>query len=165
MRDIKFRGWHTTQKKMYSAEEMAADQLTLLPTGEFINVNGRSTSLSVIYPRDKFIPLQYTGLKDKPGNEIYEGDILQERDGEYIRRLQVCFGTFWHVTGDSRDGVDDEGGFAIGFYLKDYYGKHTFPENKGYALFVDKEENYIAFLEVIGNIYENPELLKGEDSE
>lgn len=58
MREIKFRGWHTKQKKMYSAEEMASDQLTLLPTGEFINVSGSSTKLSTIYPKDMFIPLQ-----------------------------------------------------------------------------------------------------------
>ncbi len=64
LREIKFREWHVTQKRMFFAEEMAVDQLTLLPTGNFINVHGGSTRLSEIYERDDFIPLQYTGLKD-----------------------------------------------------------------------------------------------------
>jgi hypothetical protein len=39
-RIIKFRGWHTSANRMFSAEEMAEDQLTLLTTGSFINVHG-----------------------------------------------------------------------------------------------------------------------------
>lgn len=134
MREIKFRGWHSQAKRMFSAEEMAKDQLTLLTTGSFINVHGNDTGKSVIYSNEKFIPMQFTGLNDKNGIEIYEGDVYSwdyEYDSDYDGDMPI---------------VKRSAGRG---HVKDIFDtwriKEAAKEGKG--------------VEVIGNIYENPTLI------
>lgn len=89
---------------------------------------------------DCFELMQYTGLKDKNGKEIYEGDIV---DGDnYVGRAVIKFGT--HLT--STDYYADN---AYGFYGENIDGT----ENTYSATYLDRSE-------VIGNVWENPELLK-----
>ena len=103
MREIKFRAWHKGQKEMWSPEMMTEYQFTLMPDGSgFINVSGKSVKLSKKLPL--LIPMQFTGLKDKSGTEIYGGDLVQEtfeiKKGEikgYIQQViwiekDTCFG-------------------------------------------------------------------------
>ena len=126
---IKVRGWHISQERMFNAEEMGQDQLTLSTDGRgFVKVSGSDTEKSVFYG-DAFIPLLYTGLLDKNNVEIYEGDIVKSR---------ICFGP----------GGDHERIFAV----KIEPGLGTNIEMWVY--------NTSLFPEVIGNIYENPELLE-----
>ena len=70
------KGWDTKKKKIWPAEELAHDQLTLMPDGAgFINVSGDSTRLSKVCPH--IIPLHYTGRRDVDSVEIYQGDVLK----------------------------------------------------------------------------------------
>tara|TARA_Y100000310_G_C20607650_1_gene776362 strand:+ start:171 stop:599 length:429 start_codon:yes stop_codon:yes gene_type:complete len=137
---------------MFSAAEMERDQLTLLSTGKFINVSSISVKLSRIFEHDEMIPLQYTGLKDKNGAEIFEGDIvefewrIQGGESKGIRRAEVKW-------------VD--GSFVFGWVFN-----HELSRMNHYGSLLWKEEysrcsEYYEIIDitVIGNIYENPELL------
>lgn len=91
-----------------------------------------------------FVLEQFTGLFDKNGKEIYEGDIVSgmvnERDHTFRSNLEVWWqGTSW----------------VFGRYKSDYGGGEWGHQWISMWHVMRKEET-----EVIGNIHENPELLK-----
>lgn len=123
----KFRAWSKAEKIMSDVKKI-----------DFCNceIDARSFEETEI---EEVILMQSTGLKDKNGKEIFEGDIVT--DG--------------HTTGDIKNHP------TLGFYMVDENGvERWFSDHATIEDFEEDVETAARILEIIGNIYENPKLIK-----
>ena len=121
MREIKFRAWARDQKEMcYDFLFMSVDS----PPRIQIRT---SATFSVVYTH----VMQYTGLKDKNGKEIWEGDIVSYGDNVYPIVFNERMAQFQ----------------ARGFCQTSFDSPWDFTEE-------------LFGIEVIGNVHENPKLLE-----
>ena len=152
MREIKFRG-----KEIELIKEIGAWRYGSLveSVGTFgILTDDDKENHPVVSIVDRKTIGQYTGLKDKDGIEIYEGDIINTK---FNRKSIIRFGEY------KQDGSGDEYGptSCLGFYTE------LILDGNYYIYDWDKERSIIEDFScdepiVIGNIYDNPELLGGE---
>ena len=132
MRKYKFRAWDSWWGKMYYFD--FAKNIEATPDDELKGLWILHEEGSVYAIQDKIKIMQYTGLKDKNGKEIYEVDIVL-----YDRNIHKDI---------------DTAKFKV-VWAKDRYVLQEV-KHKYYIDDVTWE-----LIEVIGNIYENPELLEG----
>jgi len=132
MREIKFRAWDTQLKAMIGSDErdfaVSFDGFISVYNGE--ELCDELTTLEL---------MQYTGLKDKNGKEIYEGDLIKYEAGAWVD----CYGAWQEKSTIEKVEIEPLG--TNPFSATGYDDITIFyPENG----------------QVIGNIYENPELLE-----
>lgn len=126
----KFRAWYTPFKGKKFGQEMKYGQAGSLLTHAEMSP-------------DKYVLMQSTGLKDKNGVEIFEGDVVSVsvRNGFDYLDNKVCI---------VKNSIDYSGLVCA-----------TVDEDLEYQIFnTELFEEYT--YEVIGNIYENPELVEGQ---
>ena len=157
MREIKFRAWDKTGEcKMLRVAELKweickdgverlyfegrlEDEMGETGTGTLSGFGATNGSEDI----SPWVLMQYTGLKDKNGKEIYEGDLLKQCFGKHDDGTDLIFSwpveVFW---------LDDR--LCWGYRAKSMFN-----------IFLDilmDSDLPDAWFEVIGNIYENPEL-------
>ena len=124
MRETKFRAYHKERKEMFEIASIDFEEKKAALS------NGTIKLLNVDFKQ--FELLQYTGLKDKNGKEIYEGDILFFRD-ENMKYIVV-----WQDTAFIIKSIE----------IRKYLEK---------MCWLDDTE---ICCEIVGNIYENKKLLE-----
>ena len=152
----KYRAWDSAKKEMFK------DTFAITESGQVVVIEQESVASSPDYVFvERLVIMQSTGLKDKNGKEIFEGDILKFNDewNEYCHEGYVD-GSVEGV--NYVEVVKGEACFE--------FGKTRYPES---SLFIYMEDEHLSFaelvkdkdfeFEIIGNIYKNPELLEDKE--
>lgn len=126
MRELKFRAWYIRRGQMEQIDDLYWFYFNGVHNGSGESLHGN------------YVIMQYTGLKDMNGNEIYEGDLaLIKENRNLVLEVVYRYGSFKIKY---KDAIPDYGG------------------NRG-DNFVNLETMHDA-INVIGNIHQNPELVQ-----
>lgn len=127
----RFRAWDKEFKEMVQVDALVFDEQIIKSTYKNGNV--------VKEDLKNYVLMQSTGLTDKNGKEIFEGDIVSDGD----------------TTGDIKNHQ------TLGFYMVDDNGvERWFSDNAAIEDFDEYIETAARIIEIIGNIYTDPELLE-----
>jgi uncharacterized phage protein (TIGR01671 family) len=148
-RVIKFRAWHKAESKLCDIDVINMNRGAFLigvePTADYPTSDGKSMVMAPDNGRfcnfGEFELMQFTGLLDRNGREIFEGDVLKwkcSKSGSKKDKIHIVV-------------IDWESSLNHGYSLTIYDKGEKWATGHSYWNANDRE--------VIGNIYENPELL------
>lgn len=157
MREIKFRGKSTTSGKwvhgmlttLKNLETEMQNMIIIKNEGVFNEGSASPFFMEWDYIHKDTVG-QFTGLKDKSGKEIYEGDLIKAPSG---RIYAVIFSTWKH---------EEKREFPKVIDLYEHTGWCISLDGVNPCELLDSE---VCQGSVIGNVYDNPELLKGGNDE
>ena len=122
-----FRAWDKLNNEMYVVEQINFD------CGEFESIG---YGITFFRGADKIELMQSTGLKDKNGKKIFEGDIVDYKGRKAVIKWHSSYASFiYRFVDELKERVSEWHPLFLAYY----------------------------HFEVIGNIYENPELLEVEE--
>ena len=149
MREITFRG-----KRLDDGEWLQGD-LRQFKAGMYIE-SFRADGCKLNYVVDPKTVGQFTGLTDKNGTKIFEGDIIKIEHSDYaFDGMSLEYRTERGVV-----AYDDWG--MVGVVTKKYKGQNVWSDFFLVASLTDRIESWT--FEILGNIYDNPELIGGADN-
>lgn len=159
MREIKFRAWKKT-----NTPEMFNDVTSVDFKKGVVGLGYKVSSWQIredSEPLENLILMQYTGLVDTHNREIYEGDILNIKSpkGPFMAKVVNSIGTYGVIAHGVIDGRRQ---------VRDYFPDNW---NDDYLTLLDiywnnnDDDNMLESVEIIGNRYENPELLENANGD
>ena len=137
--------YNLIKKEVEEKDKLSQTFSGMLSTGEYM----RKGLMYNLFTNCDMVCMQYIGVNDKTGREIYEGDILQLVDDAGNEIIVTCK---WGI----HERIMDSG-YKVqipSFAFVTSSGKPTFPILHNYA-----GKSDLDIMEVIGNIYQNPDLL------
>ena len=158
MRDIRFRAWDKRTEQMYDYHALD-ETLQFHFDGRISEWDENAPALdgfekgSYVENNKDFILMQYTGLKDKNGKEVYDGDVV-EFDEDQFCIIGIGKYTVYRSVGCTE--VED---YYYGVYLNVYYKSDRELDGRFNCL---HEDYNVTKSKVIGNIYENPKLINNK---
>lgn len=131
MREIKFRAWDKKQQQMFSHKDLMDFTGGAVPFyRELYHAGIELPAILLPINQGHIVLMQYIGRRDSKGTEIYEGDIVRDNKGRALEVFQNELSLMWWFLEADGDGKS--------------HVEHMYWEN----------------IEVIGNVFENPELME-----